>query len=241
MNFFRNNRLVTVLLILVVLLGLGLLIFREVTSTSVVNPSEDRLRTPDEGVARAALYKQGDLYKAVEENEYVMDQIRLDLLTFARSTRPEFVDTETLVGFTFNEGFETQGATLVFTGYYYGVSDKIEIKLTPHGRGVYTLSITNLKDQTNIDEELRLNGKRNEFIVSLPVEKDFYSVRYQLPEDRVVVSFYQGYGTKDVDAVAKLVTDALGDTQSNDVVYVLNGKGAYSLDRIKDNLKNPIP
>lgn len=240
MNYFHNKRFLVTLGI-VTLLGIVIFLVSVLGSNGAVNPNRDKNLTAEEGRDFAALYQHGELYNAVEGNEDVMSQIRADIMTFARVTRSEFSDKETLVGFTFDKKSSKDGDAYVYTGHYYGPKDKIQITLTPYGRGVYTLSITNLVDSTNIDEYLSMNGKRNQFIRNLPVENDYYSVRYQLPYDRVVVSFYDGYTSANVDEVTNLITEALGGTNSGDVVYSINRIGIVSLEQVRQNLVNPMP
>lgn len=237
MEYFRNKK---ILLVIAALVLISVVLLQLVGGQQAINPYKDKNRTAEEGRDFAALYMQGELYKAVDANEDVMGQIRADLLTFARTTRPEFADKEALVGFTFDKNFNKEDDTYIFTGRYYGLKDNIQVKLTPHGRGVYTLSVTNLKDQANIDASLKMNGKRNQYITTLPVEKPFYSIRYQLTQDRIVVSFYDGYTSSDVNEAQEHITTGLGD-DTKDVVYSINRIGIVSFDKVRENLVNPLP
>lgn len=211
------------------------------TGSNVIDPNKDNLLEGAAGKNYAALYMISDVYEAVGQNDDVFHQVEKDMLTFARVTRPEFANPESLVGFTFDKAFTKEGDATIYTGHYYSVPDKIEVRLTSHGRGVYTLSITNTVDQTNIDDSLQMNGKRNELIASLPIEKGDYSIRYQLTDDRIVVTFYDGYTSEDVDAATKVIRDNLGDETVGDVVYSINRIGIVSIGTVRDNLKNPLP
>lgn len=207
----------------------------------VVNPNTDSNRSAEEGKDFAALYRHGEIFNAVGADEDIMSQIRSDILTFARVTRPEFADRDTLVGFTFDKKTNKEKGVHVYTGYYYDLDNRIEIRLTPRGSGVYTLSITNLEDKTNIDDFLRMNGPRNAFIRSLPIETGAYSVRYLIKGDKVVASFQPGYTAADLSEVEKLLTDNLGDNYEDDVVFSLNRIGSMTIDALRDNLVNPVP
>lgn len=235
-----RNPVLLFLAIMGSLLLVGLLVFNRPGSSSAVNPATDKDRSAEEGTDYAALYKHGELYNAVENNDLVLQQIKKDLLLFARSTRSEFANTKTLVGFTILKQLPKEGEASVFTGRFYGVGDEIRVAVTPHGRGVYTLSITNLADQTNIDEYLGLNGKRNRFIKTLPLQKGRYSIRHQLSEDRIVVTFYDGYTAAEVDEVVSILQEALGDEYVNDVVFSINRKGIFPLEVVRLNITNPI-
>ncbi len=211
-------------------------------TSSVVNPNKDKNLNPDDGISYAVLYDYAEVFSVIDENEDVLRSIQKDLLFFARSTRQEFSDNTVLVGFTFVDEDENykQNETSFFTGYFYGLEDKIQVSLTPYGRGVYTLSITNLKDSTNIDDSLSMNGQRNRFIITLPIEKSFYSIRYQLTEDRIVVSFYDGYTQKDIDEVIATINSGFGENNLDDVVYSINRVGIVNLDQVGQNLITPL-
>lgn len=235
---FRNKIVGIVFAILTVYVG-G--VYVSSLGPDQINPNKDKLLSPDEGKKYAAVYNISDLYTATDENDDVLRNIQTDLVTFARSTRPEFADADTLVGFTFDKKSGKEGETSVYSGYFYGLNDKIQVKLTPHGRGVYTLSITNLKDNTNVDDELSMNGKRNHYIVTLPIEKPNYSIRYQNKQDRILVSFYDGYTLQDVDEAVGSITAGLGEEADKNVAYNINRIGFVSLEKVRENLVNPIP
>lgn len=235
------NRRFLIILSIVVTLGGGWFLYKNISGAGTVDPNTDKNRTAEEGRDYAALYRQGGVFMAVDSSEPVMSQIRNNVLTFARTTRPEFASKDTLVGFTFDKKSTTNGDTSVFTGRYYGLRDKIEIKLTPNGRGIYTLSITNLKDNTNVDSQLSMNGKRNHYITTLPVEKQTYSIRYQNNYDRVLVTFYDGYAAQDVDEAVNAITEGLGEEADKNVMYNINRLGIVPLQTVRDNLINPLP
>jgi len=203
-----------------------------------VDPNQDELLGLHDGTI---FYRSVGLYSAIDENDDIFRAVEQDVILFARTTRPEFKNPDTKVSFTFDKNVKREDDTSVFTGNFYGLDDKIEIRLTAHGRGVFTLSITNLEDGANIDDQLSLNGKRNAYIRTLPIQKGFYSVRYQLPNDRIVVTFYDGYTEKDVNEVVASVSGGLGQAESEDVVYSLNRIGIVSLDQVRQNLVEPLP
>lgn len=237
----NTNRRIWITLVVIATLCLGAWAISSLSQRGAINPNKDSALTAGEGRDYAALYQHSEVYEAVDKNEDVLSYIRFDMMTFARTTRPEFANRETLVGFTFDKKFEKDGETFVFTGQYYGVRDKIQVKLAPQGRGVYTLSITNLGDGTNIDDSLSMNGKRNRFIKTLPKEEGRYSIRYQLTHDRIVVSFYDGYTNQDVDEVVTTLVEGLGDEVNNNVVYSINRIGIVPIEKVRENLVNPLP
>lgn len=199
--------------------------------TRIQDPNKDDLLDPDEGYSYAALYEHGELYETTDGNDDVMRLIQTDFVTFARNAIPELGDPSRRVGFTFIERAEKQGESTVFKGRYYGSSDDVEIKLTNHGRGVYTMSMSNLITGKNVDELLQLNGRRNEFIKKLPINETYYSIRYQLVENRIVVSFYDGYSKKDVVAVETLLNNDLGSRR--DIVFSINRVGIVDFNEVE--------
>lgn len=203
------------------------------------NPNTDALLNPEAGKSYAALYEIDDLYQDIEQNDDVLESVQKDLLTFGRVTRPELSDGDSKVGFTFKSR-EQDGDSFVYTGYYYGVGDKIEVRITPHGKGVYTMSVTNLADQTNIDGSLKMNGPRNAYIKTLPVESSRYSIRYFLGNDQIIASFYDGYTSRDIEAVVSSLTKGLGDNFSSDVIFSLNRHGTVTVEQLRQNLVTPI-
>lgn len=235
---FKKRR-ITVLIIVIILaiLSVTAVLFWN-RGSEVYNPNENTLLDHEDGTI---FYQAEELYTAIDQNDTVLRAIESDVLLFAHSTRPEFKDPDVLVGFTFDKKSKKEDNTTTFTGHFYGVEDKIQIRLTAHGRGVYTLSITNLEDGTNIDDSLGMNGKRNAFIQTLPIQKAHYSIRYQLPNDRVVVSFYDGYSAIDVDEAAELIRKGMGSAENEDVIYSLNRIGIVSLEQVRQNLVTPLP
>ncbi|MGH7158312.1 MAG: hypothetical protein ACREGD_04590 [Candidatus Saccharimonadales bacterium] len=227
---------------------LGIIIFVVILNRgqdAAVDPNKDEFVGLEEGTGdgktSAVLYNSGDLYAALEENDDILAVVAKDMLLFARTTQLELGDANVLVGFTFSKDFKKDGDTFVYTGYFYGVDDKIEVRLTPHGRGVYTLSVTDLQDGANIDGQLNLNGTRNAYIQTLPIEEGTYSIRYQVPLDRIVVTFYDGYTNEDVDKAVASIAGGLGETGSLGVVYTINRLGVVSIDQVRQNLITPIP
>ena len=234
-----NYRMLAVL-IAAALLILGAFIYFSYGKVSVVNPNTDGNLEGEAGITYAALYKHEDLYKFIGENEEVLRNIQEDVAYFARTTRQEFSNPESLIGFTVTKDLGKEGSDAAYIGRFYGVSDEFKLTLTSHGRGVFTLSIVNQKDQTNIDEFLSMNGARNRYIQSLPIEQGNYSIRYQLVEDRIVVSFYDGYTSQDVDAAVASLTEGLGPNYAEEAVFAVNKIGILGLDGVRQNLVTPI-
>lgn len=237
-QLLTKKRVIIGATLLAVLLAVGAYTIFGHSPNKAVDPSKDELLSLEDGTI---LYHAGNFYRSLGENDDTFSMAEKDIVFFGRTTRPEFKDPNTTVSFTFDKKISKQGNTSIFTGTYFGLDDKIEIRLTAHDRGVYTLSITNLKDKTNIDDQLSMNGKRNIFIRTLPVQKGHFSIRYQQPFDRIVVTFYDGYAAKDVDEATTMIRTALGNAESQDVVYTINRIGEVSLEQARQNLTTPLP
>jgi len=236
----KIDRKILLVAFAVALLMVGLLIYTNRGDAGVVNPYSDRDIEGDMGKRFAIIYEFADLYEAIGQNEQVLRNIQEDLLLFARTTRPELNVKDSLVSFTVSKQLNKEGETSVFLGKYYGVDDDIRLAIEPQGRGVFTLSVTNLVDQTNLDKFLRMNGPRNKYISELPLQSGSYSIRYQLVEDRIVVSFYDGYTNQDIDMVIESLSAGLGPNYVDETVFSINRIGIVGLDGVRQNLANPF-
>lgn len=238
-QFIKFNRGKLAIVALMFLIGVAGWIL--VRGPSVVDPKSVLELEGDAGYSTIRwLFRYDDVFEVVGRNENVMQNIESDIINFARKTRPEFSDAQVLVGFTFNSKHIEESGTFIFTGYYYDLKDEIEVRLTPHGHGVFTLSITNLKDGTNIDNDLGMNGRRNEYIRKLPINKTFYSIRYLLGNDRIAVTFYEGYTSKDIEDVVLSLDSDLGRHDGDDISFTINAVGTVGLEQVKQNLIQPI-
>lgn len=237
-NFIKRNKLVVGLVTVLALVVIVVL----TSGTNVIDPSKaNHSDDPRAGKDYALLYNHGKLYGVIDSSSSVLRSIQNDLALFARTTRPEFKNPESLIGFTFDKKFKTEGSKNSFTGHYYSVDDSITVDVYKLRKGIIRLSITNRKDSTNIDEQLSLNGPKNRLLAQLPIDKDYYSIRYFNSQDKVIVTFYEGYTRQDLDTAVELLKKEYGDKfQATDFTFSLNGKGIFSLQEVTDNLTHPI-
>lgn len=245
--FLRKKRILTIVVIAFVV-GITVFVIFSLANkgdNAAMNPNQDPyLGLEDgtgDGITAAVLYNSENLYQTLGQNDDVLYILAEDMLLFARSTLTELSSPDTLVGFTFKDDVRQEGDTVIYNGVFFGADDEIEVSVTPRGRGVYTLSITNLNSEANIDSQLRLNGNRNTFIRTLPIEKGSYSIRYQVPQDKIIVTFYDGYDSQDVDEALTFVTNGLGSLDSPRIVYSINRIGIVSIEQVRQNLVTPIP
>jgi hypothetical protein len=211
--------------------------------TEIVNPATNKTdENPRAGKDYALVYNHGELYKVINFSDDRLRNIQQDLATYARATQTELKNPETLVGFTLDKGFQKKDNVYTFTGHYYSVKNLIKLVLTDYGKEVFRLSITDTKTGENIDESLYLNGAKNQLLAKLPIEKTNYSIRSLHPSDNIVVTFYKGYTRQDVDEAIGILREEYGDKfRESDFTYNLNGIGTFPLEKIIDNLTNPIP
>jgi len=208
---------------------------------NVVDPASNKLDADSNaGKTYSLLYGQGALYENILNNDSNLSVIQEDLALFARTTRPEFTDQDVLLGFTFEDSFTQSENMFTHYGYFYGLKDRIELKVTVMDRGIITLSITNTEDDTNIDDSLQLNGVVNELLVKLPINEDFYAIRYLNSQDEIVVGFFLGYTLEDVKKVEAILTSSLDDEyKTANIVYSVNSVGIFTLEGLKKFATSP--
>jgi hypothetical protein len=235
----RNKKILAIAGVLLFSVFVVLLITNQ--RTNVIDPSTNTLdENPVAGKEYALLYNQGALYVTIREDEDNLRLIQEDLAKFARNTLPELSDPNTLLGFTFNDGFEEAGNVYTFTGKFYSVEDTIQLVVTTLDQGAIKLSITNKDDGQNIDDFLNLNGAKNEFIETLPIESDYYSIRYLKSQDKIVAAFYKGYLDEDVDKVVEILKQAFGNEYNESTfIFNINGVGIFSLKEVREYVDNP--
>jgi len=211
------------------------------SGVNVVNPADNVLDDdPEAGKSYALLYEQGDLFENINENEDNLGLIQEDLALFARTTRPEFTSEDILLGFTLEDDFSEDGSTYTHNGYFYGLDDRIRLIVDVLDGGVITLSITNTDDNTNIDDSLQLNGEVNELIRKLPIETDFYSLRYYNDLNKILAVFYLGYSEQDIAEVESILLENLGENyDEEEVVFSINSIGRSDQERIRQFVNDP--
>lgn len=205
--------------------SLLLILFISSLGSKAVKPEPD-----EEDIARetAMIFKAGELYKLLDENEKTVSLIQKDLDTFARTTNSKVADDD-VIGFTFTKGPLQEGDSYVFEGLFYDVAGKIKLVIKKIKPGVVRLSITNQKTKENIDEKLQLNGPRSKLIETLPIEKNEYSIRHLFNTDEVVISFYDGFTINSLNEAVTLLKSAFGDTyKEDDFRFNINGVGTMT-------------
>lgn len=237
---FSKKSKITLVIVLIVLLGL-LLVIRTASKPEVINPSTNVLdENPRAGLDYALLYNDREIYASIDGDDDNLSRIQADLAVFARAKIPELQDTGSLIGFTFESGYTKDDNIYTFYGYYYSSTAKIKVAVTVYETGAISLSILNTEDMSSVDTSLNLNGFKNQLIVKLPIESDYYSIRFLKSDDKIVASFYKGYSLADVDAVVKILNEAYeGAFDAGDVIFNINAVGNFSLEEVRAYSSNP--
>ncbi len=226
----RKNRSILILVIVATIIlatVIGLYLVNQ--SGDIVNPNEDELIEGDAaGVSYAVIYSSSELYSFLNQNDDTYRLIEEDLSRFVQITNPSFTDPDTLYGFTITKS-AINGDTAEFEGKFYALNDNIKLEVQKFSGGKISLSVTNQSTGENVDEQLNLGGKKNEVIISLPIEEDNYSIRYLNSEDKIVVSFLPGYSREEAVKTKTILQNLFeGQYPESEVLLAINGIGTFS-------------
>lgn len=203
---------------------------------SAQKPAEDEELSSD----YAQLFNSGEFYGVIDQSDENFALVQKDLATFAHTTGEKLQDPSTKIAFTFDSGFTQNDNVFIFTGEFYDLPGKIRLELTKYDKGIINLSITNEKSQTNIDNSLNLNGKKNELLAQLPINETYYSIRYLYSDDAIIVSFYDGFSSSDVERATEVLKTIYEDEYESSLFrFNINGVGTFTLDGIYQYLQNP--
>jgi len=92
------------------------------------------------------------------------------------------------VGFRIDGNIQKKDSNITFTGNYGASKNKISVSITVLANKRIKTSIYDTKLNKNIDSELPSNSKFNQFISTLPISRDSYTIEYSKSEDKVVIS-----------------------------------------------------
>ena len=188
----------------------------------------------------AQLFNVDEFYNSIDQSEKNYALAQKDLATFAHATGEKLQNPDTKVAFTFNDGYSVNGNVFVFTGTFYDLDGTIRLELTKYDKGIINLSITNESTQTNIDNSLNLNGKKNELLTQLPINENYYSIRYLYSDDQIVIAFYKGFTENDVNAAAETLKGVYAEEYDPTLFqFNINGVGTFTLDGVYQYLQNP--
>jgi hypothetical protein len=144
-----------------------------------------------------ALLKSSEkLYEAIG-NQGQFEAVTYDLAYFARSTLEKYKDkTKTKdVVFEIGNKLTNEGNAINFEGRFTESKDLILIKIEKKNFERIKTSITNDKSKKNIDAELPSNSKENQYIGTLPIKRDTYTITYFV----ATKSFFVSLKSIDID------------------------------------------
>lgn len=234
----KSNKLITFLIVLILLTG-GYFIGSRNIGFRAVNPYSDNNEERDinDGKNNCIIYKSGNILN-LSNSERIESDLKKDLLKYSRTFLYTKIDNSVLCAFTFKEGQKDLGNNVYeFTGKYYGASNLIKVKATEINNNFLKVSISEDKGN-NLDGKLLLNGTFVDFVDTLPIDTDFYSIRFFQEDGTIIATFYIGYTRDTVEIVEKMINQALGENSIDQsrIKYYVNGLGEYSLRDIKLNM-----
>ena len=161
-----------------------------------------RSRNADNGLAKTTEYAPSDapaimndsedLYRLID-NDGQFTALREDLGVFGRKNVKNYKSNKvTDVIFSIKNKATSKDNKISVEGKYKESKDTIAITLTKLNNDRAYVSITDKKTKISIDSELPSNSKRNQFIGSLPLKKDNYSISYLKATDEFFVAINSG-------------------------------------------------
>lgn len=140
-----------------------------------------------------------------------------DLFVFGRAAYEAYkADTSGVIGFRVTSDVNKDGNALEFEGRYGSSGNKIAVRVKVLRNNRLTVSITDTKTSLNIDGSLPSNGKRNQFIGTMPLFTDNYSIEYIELSDSFLLALYEGTSRQ---AAEKALADGLGVPDLSGVEY----------------------
>jgi|GEM_PF-1154223 len=137
-----------------------------------------------------ALLKSSEkLYEAID-NQGQFEAVTSDLAYFARTTLEKYKDNSKVkdVVFEVSDKLTKEGSVISFEGRFAESKDLIRIKLEKKNFERIKVSITNEKTKNNIDPQLPSNSKENQYIGTLPIKRDTYTITYFVASKSFFVS-----------------------------------------------------
>ncbi len=232
------RKLSFVIVIVFALLGITVAYFT--SEGGPVNPAKQNpYDDPRAGRDYAIIYNSDEFFPHINQDERIFRLAQEDLALFAKTTSSAFINEQQLIGFTFSDGFATDGEMYVHTGFYYGLEEEIELKVQYSELGFAILSITNTVTGANIDDALQLNGQKSTVLRQLPIEEERYSIRYLNSSNDLVVTFYLGYTQQDIQAVSQILKTNSDDSLNDGVIYNINSVGRVTFDEVVKFTNSP--
>lgn len=185
MNLTQRNKQ-TILVVVVLIAFFGVLWTFAPRNAGVDTPPEGTSTNPD---TQAVMTNGEEVIKAVGGvDEY--DFLKYDLFFFAKTAYAAYQGTDETVGFVIKSDVKNVDGTVRFDGQFGSVENKISVAVRVLRNDRISVSITDTETKLKIDEFLPSNTKRNQFIGSLPLSTEAYSIDYEEDTDGFIISLY---------------------------------------------------
>lgn len=165
-----------------------------------------------------------------------LDKLREDLHFFAKEHYPEYKNfPDKVVGFKVDTKKITQdGSEIKFTGKYGSVSNLISVSVTKLKNNQIKTSITDTKDNHNIDAKLPSNNKKDQLIGELPYITSEFSLSYSTKDEKIIIKLNSlTFKEKAIDYVTQKLGKELINNTNVEIFYSKpTGTGVYEKKQI---------
>lgn len=185
MNLTQRNKQ-TILAVLGVIVLFGVLWMFSPRSNTIDDVPEGTSTNPD---SQAVITDGEDLVQALGGVD-AYDFLQYDLFFFAKTAYASYQDQESTVGFAVKSDIKNEDGAVIFYGTFGSVDNKITIVVKPLRNDRINVSITDTKTNLNIDTFLPSNNRRDQFIGTLPLTSDTYTIDYDSRSDGFIISLY---------------------------------------------------
>lgn len=115
-----------------------------------------------------------------------------DLYYYGKNSYDSYKKDKAVIGFEVTSDIKKNGDSLSFEGHFGANNNKILVVVKKlNNLRLYT-TITNNKTEKNLDTSLPSNNKRNQFIATLPIAKDNFSISYDSSTDSFTLNLHEG-------------------------------------------------
>jgi hypothetical protein len=171
----------------------GVILFIAFISSGKGNPID---KLPEEGSSVnysdiAVISKGEELFKDLG-GSISYDLFGKDLYYFGKNSYKNYSKEKAVIGFLITSETKKVNNEYVFEGRFGAVSNKISVSVKPLERHRIYTKITDTKTKKDLNSSLPSNNKRNQFIATLPVTKDDFSIDFDETSDTFVINIYDG-------------------------------------------------
>jgi len=144
------------------------------------------------------------------------DSLSKDLFVFAKTAYPEYKNNDTkVVGFKLTSEISITLEDISFKGKYGSSNNDIVVRVKLLKNKRIKTTITDKKTALNVDSSLPSNTSRNQFIGTLPILNDNFSIEYNEADDKFLLSLFSEDSSildSSIEEASKIITTSLGIT-----------------------------